>query len=72
MGRVWCHLLMLCFKMKVDVGHSCQCVGAGRDSSRPTVGGNAKPSGLSEAGTLDGNETGHLSEDCDSQMLCNG
>ena len=50
--------------MKVDAGHSCQCVG--RDSLRPTVGGNAKPRGLSEAGTLDGNEPGHLSEDCNT------
>ena len=61
--------------MKVDAGHSCQC--EGRDSIRPTVCGNATPRGLSEAGTLDGNEPGHLSEDCNtalslSQMLCNG
>ena len=33
--------------------------------------------GLSEVGTLDGNEPGHLSEDCNtaislSHMLCNG
>ena len=53
----------------------CQCVG--RDSIRPTVGGNAKHRGLSEAGNLDGNDPGHLSEDCNtalslSQMLCIG
>ena len=59
--------------MTVDAGRSCQCVG--RDSIRPTVGGNTKPRGLSEAGILDGNEPGLLSEDCHtplSQMLCNG